>query len=289
MKYNSITIKIDNIAQYKMDENLEESLKNVHWRIQSKNYTELMAVMINGTIKGIGMSWNNSNHPHAKYIHVAGTGKNELIKELLIHTSPYDWIIFSCWENELDKIQQVQQFQFQLFRKTYMEKYVINDLLQKLVEVGETPSLLMPLVQILGDPVLEEDLFRLLKHSYEQTHLHNPAKEMDWQKWKDELLNDLPDLHLSYIAIENNRVTSYIFVHPVDDKHYEIGWVGQRGTLNLLPFLRQQLILLKEKGISSVEFEVDTTDYNAWQFSEVLDLNAKLCWHSYILKSRKSH
>lgn len=31
-------------------------------------------------------------------------------------------------------------------------------------------------------------------------------------------------------------------------------------------------------------FEVDTTDYNAWQFAEVLDLNTKLSWNSYILK-----
>lgn len=31
-------------------------------------------------------------------------------------------------------------------------------------------------------------------------------------------------------------------------------------------------------------FEVDTTDYNAWQFAEILDLNTKLSWNSYILK-----
>jgi len=284
MKHNPTIIKIDNLAQYKIDKHLIESLKDVQWRIQSNNYVELIAEVFNDTVIAIGMSWNNPNHPSAKYIHVTGNVSNELMNELLIHQPPHDRIIFSCWENELEKIQLVQQFQFQLFRKTFMETYTINDLLQKLKLIDE-PLLIVPLEQILKQPSLEEDLFKLLKYSYEHTHLRNPAKEVPWQAWKNSLLNDSPDLQLSYIAIENNRISAYIFLHPINDDHYEIGWVGQQGNTSLLPILKQQLNRLWDKGIKTVEFEMDTTDYNAWQFAEILDLKTKLSWNSYILKS----
>lgn len=284
MKHKPIIIKIDNLTQYKIDTHLIESLKNVQWRIQSNNYNELIVEVLDDTVKAIGMSWNNPNHPFAKYIHVSGTVSNELMNELLIHQPPHDRIIFSCWENELEKIQLIQQFQFQLFRKTFMENYMINDLLQKL-KVMEEPGLMVPLEQILKQPNLEEDLFKLLKYSYEHTHLHNPAKEVAWQTWKDSFINDSPDLQLSFTVMENNRITAFIFLHPVNDDHYEIGWVGNQSNTNLLPILKQQLNQLCDKGIKTVEFEVDTTDYNAWQFAEILDLNTKLSWNSYILKS----
>lgn len=108
---------------------------------------------------------------------------------------------------------------------------------------------------------------------------------MAWQTWKDSFINDSPDLQLSFTVMENNRITAFIFLHPVNDDHYEIGWVGNQSNTNLLPILKQQLNQLCDKGIKTVEFEVDTTDYNAWQFAEILDLNTKLSWNSYILKS----
>ncbi|WP_339176329.1 hypothetical protein MKY51_07770 [Solibacillus sp. FSL R5-0691] len=283
MKHNSIIIKIDNLEQYKIGNHLKESLKDVLWRIQSNSYDELIAEVFNDIVIAIGMSWNNPNHPFAKYIYIAGTVSNELMNELLILQPPYDRIIFSCWENEQEKIQLIQQFQFQLFRKTFMENYTINDLLQKINEKDE-PLLLVSLEQILKEPTLEEDLFKLLKYSYEHTHLHNPAKEVAWQSWKNSLLNEAPDLQLSFTVIENKRVTAYIFLHPINNEHYEIGWVGQQGNTDLLVILKEQLKRLREKGIKTVEFEVDTTDYNAWQFAEILDLNKKLSWNSYILR-----
>lgn len=100
------------MTQYKIDKPLIESLKDVQWRIQSNHYNELLEEVFNDTVKAIGMSWTNSNHPFAKYIHVSGTVSNELMNELLIHQPPHDRIIFSCWENELEKIQLIQQFQF---------------------------------------------------------------------------------------------------------------------------------------------------------------------------------
>mgnify|MGYP003408295917 FL=1 len=270
--------------EYQINEQIKESLKDVYWRIQSNHYLDLIAEIEEQTIKSIGISWGNPNHPFAKYIHVSSNATKDLLKEMLVFQAPHDRIVFSCWENELEKIELLQQFQFQLFRKTYMEKCEISVLLKKLSEIT-SPQVLLSLGQVLTQPSLAEELFKLLKHSYEQTHLHNPAQIEDWLVWKDKLLNDNPDLELSYIAIDNSCVNAYIFLHPIDEEHYEIGWVGQQGNTDLLPILKKQLIKLQDKGIKSVEFEVDTTDYNAWQFANVLDLNSKIGWHSYIFKN----
>ena len=282
--YNSSSIiKIKNMNEYEINEQIKESLKNVYWRIQSNHYVDLIAEMENQAIISIGLSWGNPNHPFAKYIHVSSKATKEILEKMLVLQEAQDRIVFSCWENEVEKIKLLQHFQFQLFRKTYMEKYEISALLEKLGEIT-MPPVLLSLKQVLTQPSLEQELFKLLKHSYEQTHLHNPAKTENWLIWKEKLLNDNPDLELSYIAIQNNHVAAYIFVHPVDEDHYEIGWVGQQGNANLLPILKKQLIELQDKGIKSVDFEVDTTDYNAWQFANLLDLNSKISWHSFILE-----
>lgn len=268
---------------YKIPEQIKESLKDVYWRIPSNHYVDLVAEMEHRTIKSIGLSWGNLTHPFAKYIHVSSKATREMLKEMLVLQAPQDRVVFSSWENESEKLKLLQQFPFQLFRKTYMEKYEVSTLLEKLNDIT-VPQTLLSLKQVLTQPSLEEQLFKLLKYSYEQTHLHNPAKIKDWYIWRESLLNDNPDLQLSYIAVENNQVMAYIFIHPVDGERFEIGWVGQQGNTNLLPILKKQLIGLQNKGIKSVEFEVDTTDYNAWQFADLLDLNSKISWHSYILK-----
>lgn len=283
--YNSSSImKIKNLNEYKINEQIKESLKDVYWRIEFNHYHDLIAEIEGQTIKSIGVCWGNPNHPLAKYIHFSSNATQEMLKKMLIVQAPYDRIIFSCWENDSEKIKLLQQFPFQLFRKTYMEKYEISILLEKLNDLT-VPLTLLSLKQVLTQPSLEEQLFKLLKYSYEQTHLHNPAQIEDWLIWKEKLLEDNSDLELSCIAIENNRVTAYIFVHPIDEEQYEIGWVGQQGNVNLLPILKKMLIGLQNKGITSVEFEVDTTDYNAWQFADLLDLKSKIGWYSYILKN----
>ncbi|WP_079524045.1 hypothetical protein [Solibacillus isronensis] len=281
--YSSI-INLAHMHQYKIDEQLKKSLQDVYWRIESNHYHDLIAEIEGQTIKSLGISWGNPNHPLAKYIHFSSNATEELLNKMLTIQAPYDRIVFSCWEDEVEKIKLLQMFPFQLFRKTYMEKYEIHTLVEKLDDIA-VPETLLSLKKVLTQPSLEEELFKLLKHSYEQTHLDNPAQTEDWLAWKEKLLEDNPDLELSFVAIENYRVVAYLFVHPIDEKHYEMGWVGQQGNVNLLPILKKQLISLQNKGIRSVEFEVDTTDYNAWQFADLLDLKSKKGWYSYIFKN----
>lgn len=64
-----------------------------------------------------------------------------MLKKMLVLQAPHDRIVFSCWENELEKIKLLQRFQFQLFRKTYMEKYEVSALLKKTKRNNITSSI----------------------------------------------------------------------------------------------------------------------------------------------------
>lgn len=285
MNKNLTIKKMDNINDFKLSYTLKQKLTDLEWRIQSKKFSEIFAQISEDTIKGIGISWTNPFHPYAKYIDVIANGSSyELMNRLLAVNATHDKIILSCWDNELEKIQLLKQFHFRLFRKTYIETYEASPLLKQLEQ--EQPSqTLIPLLEILNEPILEQNLFKLLKCNYEQTHLDNPVKEVPWKTWKEILLDDKPDFNLSLVAVEENKVMAYIFLHPVSQDHYEIGWVGENNPTNLLPILKQQLIQLQRKGVKTVEFEIDTTNHMAWQFAELLQLEKKKSWNSYYLET----
>lgn len=286
MNTNRTIQKIDNINDFKLDYTLKQKLADLEWRIQSKNFSELFAQISEDSIKGIGISWTSPFHPYAKYIDVmANDASDELMNHLLAATATQDKIILSCWDYELEKIQLLKQFQFKLFRKTYMETYEISPLLKQL-ELEQSTQTLIPLLEILDEPTLEQNLFQLLKNNYEQTHLDNPVKDVPWQTWKGILVDDTPDFNLSFVAVVENKVIAYIFLHPVSQDHYEIGWVGEKNPTNLLPILKQQLIQLQRQGVKTVEFEIDTTNHMAWQFAALLQLEKKKSWNSYYLDAK---
>lgn len=275
--------KIDSLNGFKLDYLLEQKLIDIEQRIQNKEFSELFAQISEDTIKGIGISWSVPFHPYAKHIDViANNSSFELMNHLLATTDPYDKTIISCYDHELEKIQLLEQFQFKLFRKTYIETYEISSLLERLKH-EQTAQTLTPLREILKNPTLEQNLFTLLKYNYEQTHLDSPAKDVPWQTWKKILLEDTPDFNWSFVAVENNKVEAYIFLHPISSEHYEIGWIGLNNPTNLLPILKHQLIQLQRQNVKTVEFEIDTTNHMSWQFATLLQLDKKKSWNTYYL------
>lgn len=116
--YNrSSIIKIENINEYKINEQIKESLKYVYWRIESNHYHDLIAEIEGQTIKNIGVSWGNPNHPLAKYIHLSSNATQEMLKKMLILQAPYDRIIFSCWKMNQKKLSFCSRFHFNFSEK----------------------------------------------------------------------------------------------------------------------------------------------------------------------------
>lgn len=281
--YNEIRImKLTNIKDYKLSMELQESLKDIEWRFKADNFLEVFAEVEGKTIIGIGISWLNSFHPQAKYIRIASINNFDLFMRKLLHTiTPQNHIIYSCWDEDSIKINYLTNWNFKLFRKTYMVTRKVNELLNTLVAPSSTATLLS-LEEILNQPQLEKELFTLVKENYEQTHLHNPVRNMTWQLWKETLLEDLPDLQYSFIAVENDLVVGYVFLHPISDTLYDVGWLGSSTDFDLHVILKEQLHKLKNEGVLEVEFEVDTTDHHALVFSRLLTLHDKKSWNSYI-------
>lgn len=277
-------IQLVNLSAYEVSDSLQKALKDIQWRLHSNNFLELFAQVEGETVIGIGISWLNDFHPHAKYIRVVSNYDFDSFIEKLVHRfSPQEHVIYSCWSDDNDTIQFLQNQDFQLFRKTYLETCNVNDLLAKMPTPPSTATFLS-LEEVLQQPRLEKPLFQLIKLNYEKTHLHNPVKEMPWQMWKEELLADTPDMQLSYIALEKNEVIAYIFMHPSNGSVFEVGWLGTRSDFDLHIILKKQLHKLKGKGILDVAFEVDTTDFHAWKFAALLTLKEKKSWNSYLYK-----
>ncbi|MEC1177828.1 hypothetical protein P9B03_04975 [Metasolibacillus meyeri] len=114
------------------------------------------------------------------------------------------------------------------------------------------------LAQVLQDQ--REAFLTERKRNYEETHLHNPAQNFSWQEWEEFLFDDEVDTALSGVLIEDEQITGYIMLHPVTVSHYEIGWIGQTKQVDVQALLKQQLLALLNKGIQTVEIEVETTD-----------------------------
>ena len=284
MQVESTIIKLTNLSEYEINAPLKKALEGLEWRLQANQFLELFAQVEGKTIIGIGMSWLNAFHPHAKYIRIASTNGFHLLLAKLLHTiSPQEHLIYSCWSNDTTTLQHLQNLNFHLFRQTYMETYFVNELLTKMTALPSFDTLLS-LEEVLQLPKLEESLFQLVKHNYESTHLHNPVNELSWQMWKEVLLEDAPDLQLSYIALAKSEVVAYVFLHPSSATVYDVGWVGTRVDFDLHSILKAQLHKLKEKGILEVAFEVDTTDFHAWEFATLLELKEKTSWNSYHYK-----
>ncbi|WP_150284454.1 hypothetical protein [Rummeliibacillus sp. TYF-LIM-RU47] len=281
-------IQVDKIEAQYLNQRIIEGLQKMNGRINSNNYEELFVALKDSSIEGIGISWTNSNHPTAKYIDFCfAIPIPQLMERLLKYTAPHNKVILSCWEDEIDKIGIAKESGFSVFRKTYMERYSIKYIMNRL-QATPIPHTGYSLREVLKDARLTEDLFRLLKHNYEQTHLANEAKDVSWELWREKLLNDNPDLDLSYIIVNDNQISAYMFLHKTEDYHYEVGWMGKRRHVDILPgLLKKQLIDLEAEGIQTVEFEIDTTDYFAYEFCEILDLKYKKSWDSFLWKTNR--
>ncbi|MER2128405.1 hypothetical protein [Solibacillus sp.] len=284
---NSTIQQVHALENFQLNALLIEPLQTVKWRIDAKRFSELFIVTENDQVNGIGISWTNPNHPTAKYIQIIATGyQPQLMQALLENMDGHNKVILSCWEYETEKLVYMKNFGFQLFRKTYMESYLVNDLLQTLQHVPEVANG-CSLQQMIGNTQLEKQLFSLVKFNYEQTHLHNEAQEKEWQLWRAAVLDDAPDMKVPCIVVDDDgKISAYMFVHPVEENHVEIGWMGKTNSFEMQCLLKTILLHLANSCIQTVEFEIDTTDYFAYELADLLALKYKISWDSYIYKEQ---
>lgn len=277
--------KLKNLENFTLHPSLHNLVQSILPRIHSGKFVELFVEHENNVIHGMGISWANAAHPTAKYIQFRTlVESSRLLDSLLTTASPFNKIIAFYASDDLAEINMLENHGFRLFRKTYEENYRIVGLIRQLKTKAAVPFMI-PLKDALDDSQIEKELFLLLKEIYEQTHSLNEAKDVPWQIWRNRLLEDDPDVQVSKVILQNNRVAGYSFIHPIDENHCEVGWLGKTGNIDLFPVLKTQLLELKEMGLLTVGFEVDTTDHIAYELAELLELEQKASWNSYMLKS----
>ena len=276
--------KVENLQGLKLHEDVMTMLQPIFWRFEGGYYRELFIEENEQQVTGVGVSWSSSMHPTAKYVKVATIHEGgQLLQSLLKEVKPFNKVVSSYDESDIASIQLLEKYDFQIFRKTYEVSYSIVELLNRLTNI-DAEIATTPLVEIQKDERLTEQLFRLLKINYEQTHLDNEASDLRWQEWRDLLYEDEPHLHFSKIVVQEGQVVGYIFIHPITETECEIGWVGKSIDFPLIHVLKQQLHELQSAGFTTVGFEIDTTDHFAYEFADFLQLEQKESWNSYMRK-----
>lgn len=273
--------KLDNLEEYQLLPSIADKIKQIEPRIQSGKYLTLIASFAGQLIDGVAISWTNSMHPHALYSKVVSADSGEDLMDYLIKSNKsYTKVITSCFSDEAAEVSKVKKMGFVEFRKTYEVEIEIEILLEKLA-YSDNCNNHATLQEALKNEQVGESLFQLLKVNYEQTHLDNPVAQLPWQEWKKILLEDTPDLKTSKILLNDGLVRGYSFVHPIIEEHYEIGWMAYGEQNELQEALRTQLGELKNRGIRTVGFEIDTTDHFAYSLKEILGLEKERSWNSY--------
>ena len=233
-----------NLQGLKLHEDVIKMLQPITWRIERGHYRELFIEENEQQVTGVGVSWSNSMHPTAKYVNVSSIDEgDELLQSLLKEVESFNKVVSSYDASDIVSIQLLEKYDFQFFRKTYQVSYLIVELLNRLTNI-DVEIVTTPLVEIQKDELLTEQLFRLLKKNYEQTHLQNEASDLPWQEWRDMLYEDEPHLHFSKIVVQEGQVVGYIFIHPISETECEIGWVGKSLDFSLILVLKQQLLEL---------------------------------------------
>lgn len=263
---------------------LQTQFEDIKMRFIKGNFIEQIIIKNDSTIEGVGVSWKNSLHPTAKYIRFAGTNITQLSQSLIENREGFNKIVSSCYESNIETIEVLQRLGFELFRKTYMFTKPIREVVQFNPNSHASSVEIHTLKEIQKNEYLEESLFKLVKANYEETHLKNEVKNMTWQMWSNLLYEDHPHFEFSKVVVAEDEVIAYIFVHTLNEKEVEIGWVGKDKLHNfpLQYLLHTVLISLQTAGWVMATFEIDTTDIYAMEFTDILTIENVESWNSYI-------
>ncbi|TFD94431.1 hypothetical protein [Jeotgalibacillus sp. R-1-5s-1] len=295
MTMTKLIERIEAICISHFSSNLKKKVEGFLWLLKRKRFHQIYGVIKENEINAIAFTWQNEFHPQAEKISMFAdeTIGPETIKELigkLIHHTPdttADHFVCSVLSDESMIIDTLKENQFQLMRKTYMPNWEVSVLLEKLEALNTVTHGVYSLNKILKDEQHKLSFIKMLKSDYTQSHLVSPVAERSLEEWEALLLDGEPDLHNSLVYIENDVIRGYILLHPVSDRHYEIGWIGSFEKDIPMEVLRgifkEQLIRLRDKGIQTVEAEVDSTDLLAYELFSFAHFKGEPSWDSYKL------
>lgn len=219
---------------------------------------------------GCMVAWKSSFHPFCTYfqtiIHpdfLPATG--ELITVLEDTLNIQDYPLLTKVEEGTALADYYQKKHFEIIRKTYLPSMNIDNYSKLLLPV-ETNERIKSMDEVQQNSELVNQLVKLVKTNYVETHLVNPVADFDLATWRNLLFQEDLILNGSYVYLNENkkRVIAYSMLHESEQSDtVELGWIGtsKKSEIGLL----HQLIALqindaKENNYHHLEGEFDTTD-----------------------------
>ncbi|WP_042149531.1 hypothetical protein [Paucisalibacillus sp. EB02] len=241
---------------------------------------------------GFLVSWKSSFHPFCTYFDVIHhpnhtTCIGELMEKLEENLKEEDYPLQTGVHENSFLDNYYREKNFDLIRKTYLP--TIHLPYQGITSREPTNFEIRTLEDIL--PGQMEQLVRLVKRIYEETHLVNPVAEFELDRWKGLIFAEDLIRQGSYVLVDKKEeIISYSLLHASESNGtVEFGWKGTRDrseieTINLL--VSSQIEYGKRKGYKKLEGEFDTTDPYALEVLNHFGFPKSPVWITYQKKQR---
>ncbi|MCK1977464.1 hypothetical protein LNK15_10395 [Jeotgalicoccus huakuii] len=115
---------------------------------------------------------------------------------------------------------------------------------------------------------LNNNLLTKVFDVYKNTHRVNPLGNIDLNTWRNTVSKDLDFNHSIVIYNERNKITAFLLIFDYLEDKKEVGWIYFENDSMKTQLLNQfvsMLYRLQESGITSLCFEIDTTDLYSYE------------------------
>ncbi|RLQ93301.1 hypothetical protein [Falsibacillus albus] len=224
-----------------------------------------------GELMGIATSWKNYFHPYCHYIAMKlshdcdPSVANALLGQLESVLSSDIPMQTSIWESNLRLKLIYEQNGFYEMRKTFMPTLPLRNHRIGCNTTVPNGYILLTLQEVSEDICLKEKLIKLVKHTYEETHLANPVASLSLSRWEGLVFQNDLIKEGSYVLIKEGEPMVYSFLHHGEERidTCELGWCGavnHEHMEHLRLIVSLQLLFSKEYGFTFLQAEADTTD-----------------------------
>jgi hypothetical protein len=226
----------------------------------------------NEKLVGLITAWNSEFHPNCTYFAMVteahmGYGIESVLFDALLK---FDKLKFplqtSIWESSYRLKSFYKQRDLLEVRRTYMPSLRVSkvDIERVFPEFNQQDINIKDIKSIGNQQEVKIGLINLVKENYEKTHTINPVAVKSFEKWHQLIFNEEIIEDGSYIVLKDNEIHAYSLLHYSDTpSKFEFGWRGTRHSTDIrlmLMLTALQINFAVEKGINSIEAEVDSTD-----------------------------
>lgn len=279
------SIKIEEYRDSSLYEINDLLLRGINYIPKIEDAQNILLLVENEKVIGIGSIWNNNVHPYRKYISIfidpdkrnLGFGML-LFNKLNIRYQLKKLQTFLDSDN-INAVAFALKCGFQLARQSY--EYVVNKDMLKPTKYNIPEEIIrldnLTVVQL-------EDVINLQYEDYKTYHKKiNPlAENINIYDWKKIIFEELVNEN-SYILIENNNIIAYLFCYKINVSSIALGYTGNRckNIMKYKSFLYEVMIKLF-KSYKQIEIEIDDCDISANILGELFTYKPNLSWDTYI-------